>query len=78
MRAVVTRVKSASVSIGGAVHAQIGKGLLVLLAPAAPASQPPQGRMSPCRCMNRCVPCAARAASMFRRGNLARICLWNP
>ena len=31
MRAVVTRVKSASVSIDGAVHSQIGPGLLVLL-----------------------------------------------
>lgn len=31
MKAVVTRVKSASVSICGAVHAQIGKGFLVLL-----------------------------------------------
>ncbi len=31
MRAVVTRVKSASVSIGGAVRGQIGKGFLVLL-----------------------------------------------
>lgn len=31
MRAVVTRVKSASVSIGGALHSQIGPGLLVLL-----------------------------------------------
>lgn len=31
MRAVVTRVKSASVSIGGAIHGQIGKGFLVLL-----------------------------------------------
>lgn len=31
MRAVVTRVKSASVSIDGAVHGQIGKGFLVLL-----------------------------------------------
>ena len=31
MRAVVTRVKSASVEIGGAVHGQIGPGLLVLL-----------------------------------------------
>lgn len=31
MRAVVTRVNSASVTIGGAVHGQIGKGFLVLL-----------------------------------------------
>ena len=31
MRAVVTRVKSASVSIDGAVHGAIGPGLLVLL-----------------------------------------------
>ena len=31
MRAVVTRVKSASVEIGGAVKSSIGKGLLVLL-----------------------------------------------
>ncbi len=31
MRAVVTRVKSASVAIGGSVTAQIGMGLLVLL-----------------------------------------------
>lgn len=31
MRAVVTRVKSASVEIGGAVHGQIGPGFLVLL-----------------------------------------------
>lgn len=31
MRAVVTRVKSASVAIGGSVTAQIGTGLLVLL-----------------------------------------------
>lgn len=31
MRAVVTRVKSASVSIGGAVRGQIDKGFLVLL-----------------------------------------------
>ena len=31
MRAVVTRVKSASVSIDGAMHSQIGPGLLVLL-----------------------------------------------
>ncbi|MBR3641690.1 MAG: D-tyrosyl-tRNA(Tyr) deacylase [Oscillibacter sp.] len=31
MRAVVTRVKSASVTIGGAVNGQIGKGYLVLL-----------------------------------------------
>ena len=31
MRAVLTRVKSASVTIGGAVKGQIGKGFLVLL-----------------------------------------------
>ena len=31
MRAVVTRVNSASVTIDGEVHAKIGKGLLVLL-----------------------------------------------
>ncbi len=31
MRAVVTRVKNASVEIDGAVHASIGKGFLVLL-----------------------------------------------
>ena len=31
MRAVVTRVKSASVEIGGAVKSSIGKGFLVLL-----------------------------------------------
>lgn len=31
MRAVVTRVSSASVTIGGEVHGQIGKGFLVLL-----------------------------------------------
>lgn len=31
MRAVVTRVRSASVTIGGAVHSRIGKGFLVLL-----------------------------------------------
>ena len=31
MRAVVTRVNSASVTIEGEVHASIGKGLLVLL-----------------------------------------------
>ena len=31
MRAVVTRVNSAAVQIGGAEHARIGKGLLVLL-----------------------------------------------
>lgn len=31
MRAVVTRVKSASVTIGGAVNGEIGQGLLVLL-----------------------------------------------
>ena len=31
MRAVVTRVKSASVEIGGEMHGQIGRGLLVLL-----------------------------------------------
>lgn len=31
MRAVVTRVRSASVSIGGAVKASMGKGFLVLL-----------------------------------------------
>ena len=31
MRAVLTRVKSASVTIGGAVTGQIGKGVLVLL-----------------------------------------------
>lgn len=31
MRAVVTRVKSASVTIGGAVNGQIGQGLLILL-----------------------------------------------
>ena len=31
MRAVVTRVKSASVSIGGEVKSSIGKGFLVLL-----------------------------------------------
>lgn len=31
MRAVVTRVKHASVEIGGSVHGQIGKGFLVLL-----------------------------------------------
>lgn len=31
MRAVVTRVKSASVTIDGAVHGQIGQGFLVLL-----------------------------------------------
>ena len=31
MRAVVTRVKEASVTINGAVRAQIGRGFLVLL-----------------------------------------------
>ena len=31
MRAVVTRVSSASVAIGGEVHGQIGRGFLVLL-----------------------------------------------
>lgn len=31
MRAVVTRVKSASVTIGGAVNGQIGQGVLILL-----------------------------------------------
>lgn len=31
MRAVVTRVKNASVEIGGAVRAEIGKGFLILL-----------------------------------------------
>ena len=31
MRAVVTRVKNASVEIGGAIHGQIGQGFLVLL-----------------------------------------------
>ena len=31
MRAVVTRVKSASVEIAGAIHGQIGRGFLVLL-----------------------------------------------
>ena len=31
MRAVVTRVKSASVEIAGAIHGQIGQGFLVLL-----------------------------------------------
>ena len=31
MRAVVTRVRSASVEIGGEIHSQIGKGFLVLL-----------------------------------------------
>ncbi|MBQ1590061.1 MAG: D-aminoacyl-tRNA deacylase, partial [Oscillospiraceae bacterium] len=31
MRAVVTRVSSASVTIDGAVHGQIGRGFLILL-----------------------------------------------
>ena len=39
MKAVVTRVNSASVSIGGEVHGKIGKGFLILLG-VAPEDTP--------------------------------------
>lgn len=39
MRAVVTRVSQASVTIGGEVHGQIGRGLLILLG-VGPADTP--------------------------------------
>ncbi len=40
MRAVVTRVKSASVTIDGRVNGEIGQGLLVLLGWAAATPRP--------------------------------------
>lgn len=52
MRAVVTRVSSASVAIGGSVHGQIGRGFLILLG-VGPEDTPAQAKWLAdkiCRC----------------------------